>query len=50
MAMEYPAGEDESTSRYLAFINETVRPPIPRRRRTGADPRTRVCISRGSRW
>ena len=26
MSMEYPAGEDESTSKYLAFINETVRP------------------------
>ena len=37
MAMEYPAGEDESTSRYLAFINETVRPPIR------APPPTRSC-------
>ncbi|KAH9934150.1 multicopper oxidase-domain-containing protein [Fomitopsis serialis] len=28
MAMEYPAGQDESTSKYLAFINETSWEPL----------------------
>ncbi|KZT65204.1 multicopper oxidase [Daedalea quercina L-15889] len=28
MSMEYPAGEDESTSKYLAFINQTSWAPL----------------------